>query len=136
MKTKNIALALALLALPAVVQAYDYTYVFDGAEIIITGYTGPGGDVAIPDYIDGYPVTIIGSYAFFGVTSLTSVGVAAFGPCTRLTSVTILNGADSIRHGAFYGCTSLTSITIPNSVTSIGGEAFRFCISLTNVTIG
>ena len=55
-KMKNIALALAL---PAVVQAQDYTYTTNNGGITITGYTGPGGDVTIPDTINAYPVTSI-----------------------------------------------------------------------------
>src|SRR5258708_3634566 len=81
MKTKNIALALALLALPAVVQAqFDYTT--HNGTVTITGYTGPCGDVAIPDTIDGYLVTSIGDFAF---------DYAYFSSCASLTSVTIPN---------------------------------------------
>src|SRR6266404_4365134 len=75
MKTKNIALALALLALPAVVQAQDFTYTTDNSTITITAYTGPGGDVTIPDTISGLPVT--------------SIGYAAFGECTSLAAITV-----------------------------------------------
>ena len=69
-------------------------------------------------------------------SSVTSIGYAAFGGCTGLTSVTIPNSVTSIWDYAFYNCTSLTSVTIPNSVTSIGYAAFQGCSSLTNVTIG
>ncbi len=73
MKTKNIALALALLALPAVVQAQDFTYTTDNSTITITAYTGPGGDVTIPDTISGLPVTSIGDEAFYYNDTVTSV---------------------------------------------------------------
>src|SRR5712691_4247888 len=109
MKTKNIVLALALLALPAVVQA-QFTYTTNNGAITITGYTGPGGDVTIPDTINGYPVTSIGYEAFYS--------------CDSLTSVTIPNSVTSIGGYAFYYCTSLTNVTIPNSVTNIGSYAF------------
>jgi hypothetical protein len=148
-------LLLLLLTLPAVVQAqFDYTE--DNGAITITGYTGPGGALAIPATIDGYTVTSIGWYAFYGNTSL--------------TSVTIPNSVTSIGHQAFSSCTSLTNISmdaansvyssldgvlvnqaqtaliqfpggrggsyaIPNSVTSIGDHAFAYCTSLTSVTI-
>ena len=56
-------LLLVLLMLPAVVQAqFDYTT--QNGTITITGYTGPGGAVAIPATINGLPVTSIGGYAF------------------------------------------------------------------------
>ena len=55
---------LLLLPLPAVVQGQDYTYTTTNGTITITGYTGPGGAVIIPDRINGLPVTSIGDFAF------------------------------------------------------------------------
>src|SRR6266436_2482748 len=118
MKTKIIALALALLALPAVVQA-QFNYTTNNGAITITGYTGPGGVVTIPDTINGYPVTSIGDAAFYYGSTVTSVTIP--------TSVTSIGGS------AFFFCTSLTSVTIPNSVTSIGNDTFYYCTNLTSV---
>ena len=42
----------------------DFTYTDRGDTITITRYNGTGGDIIIPDTIDGKPVTTIGSYAF------------------------------------------------------------------------
>ena len=89
-------------------------------------------------------VISIGSDAFVGCTSLTSVtipnsvtsiGGSAFSGCTNLTSITIPDSVTSIGSYAFEDCTSLTSVTIGNSVTSIGESAFKNCTSLTSVTI-
>ncbi|MBR5438986.1 MAG: leucine-rich repeat domain-containing protein [Clostridia bacterium] len=66
-----------------------------------------------------YSVTSIGSQAFYGRSSLTSISIP--------DSVT------SIGSQAFYGCTSLTSIEIPSSVTRIGSQAFYGCSSLTSI---
>jgi len=134
---------LLLLTLPAAVQA-QYNYLTNNGAITITGYTGPGGAVAIPDTINGLPVTRIGEYAFQEKTSLTSVtipnsvtsiGGGAFYGCTSLTDVTIPNSVTNIAANGFAWCTSLTNVTIPNSVASIGGGAFYVCTSLTSVTI-
>ena len=56
---------LFLLMVPAVVQA-QFNYVINNGAITITGYTGSGGAVTIPDTINGLPVTSIGYYAFGG----------------------------------------------------------------------
>jgi hypothetical protein len=135
--------ALLLLALPAVVQAQDYTYTVNNGTITITRYTGPGGDVTIPGTINGLPVRGIGDGAFFNCTNLTnvtipnsvtSIGTSAFDSCTSLTSVTIPNSVKSIGDHAFDNLTRLTSVTIPNSVTSIG-IAFVGCASLSAITV-
>jgi hypothetical protein len=140
-----VRLLLLLLTLPALVQAQDYTYTTnDDNTISITGYTGSGGDVAIPNTIDGLPVTSIEYAAFAGCTSLTnitipnsvtSIGDAAFDYCTSLTNAMIGTNVTNIGDWAFYHCISLTIVTIPNRVTNIGDEAFYGCRSLTNVTI-
>jgi hypothetical protein len=92
-----------------------------GNTITITQYTGPGGAVAIPAYINGLAVTSIGTNAFVN--------------CTSLTSLTIPNGITDIESGAFSSCTGLTNIVIPNSVTVIGRFAFADCSRLAAVTI-
>lgn len=84
-------------------------------------------------------VTIIGDYAFYDCTSLTSItipnsvtsiGDSAFRNCTSLTSIIIPDGVTKIGNRAFISCTNLTSVSIPDSVTSIGSYAFEDCTSL------
>ena len=137
---------LFLLALPAVVKGQDYTYTTNADNTItITGYTGPGGDVIIPETINGLLVTCIGDDAFEHCTSLasvtipdsvTSIGDYVFSACYDLESVIIGNSVTNIGYEAFLYCGSLTSIVLGNSLTSIGPNAFDSCPGLTTVTIG
>ena len=147
---KNTLLALLgfiFLTTPLVATAQqfgDFTYTSNGSGVTITHYTGSGGAVAIPDTINGLPVTIIGNNAFrnqFSLTSVTipasvtSIGSDAFFDCISLASVTIPGGVTSIGDFAFYYCPSLTNVIICGSVTTIGREAFESCAGLTSVTI-
>ena len=98
----------------------------------------------VEEYIIGNNVTSIGSYAFYGCSSLpsitipegvTSIGSYAFEYCSGLTSITIPNSVTSIGSSAFYGCSSLTSVTIPEGVTAISDGTFSGCSNLTSITI-
>src|SRR5712671_6575229 len=130
-----------LLALPAVVQA-QFTFTTNNGAITITGYTGSGGAVVIPDTTNGYPVTSIRSSTFeyknlTSVTipgSITNIGDSAFNNCSSLTNVTLSDGLANIGNYAFQGCFKLAGVTIPNSVTIIGNYAFS-STALTNVVI-
>jgi hypothetical protein len=138
------ALLLLWLTATSAMQAQDFTYTNNNGTITITGYTGPGGNVTIPNAIDGLPVTSIGASAFSyssitSVTipnSVTSIGDGAFNQCLHLTNATLGSGVTNIGASSFGFCIDLTGVTIPNSVTSIGAFAFQFCSGLTNVTLG
>jgi len=146
--------------LPGVVQA-QFSYTATNGTISITGYTGPGGAVTIPDSIsnttNGLPVTSIGDYAFSGCTSLasvtipqsvTNIGVEAFTRCSRLTAINVdtLNSVYSSVGGVLFDKSQTKLVqypggigggyTIPSSVTSIGDWAFAYCSRLVGVTIG
>ena len=100
----------------------QWTYVIENGGASITGSTATG-DVTIPSELGGYPVTSIGSSAFYGSLGLTSViipdsvgtiGNRAFQNCTGLTHVIIPDSVGTIGVGAFLGCTRLTSARIPS----------------------
>jgi hypothetical protein len=84
--------------------------VISNNTVTITGYAGSGGAVIIPDTINNLPVTSIGSNAFYG--------------CTSLTSVTIPAGVTYIGDYAFYGCTSLVSVYCQGNAPSLGADVF------------
>jgi hypothetical protein len=149
----SLIVLLSFLMLPEKVQAqFTYTnglnYAITNGTIMITGYTGPGGAVTIPeknpDTASGLPVTSIGYLAFYynntitDVTvpdSVTNIGDSAFSFCTSLTNVTIGNSVTSIGELAFGNCYSVASFTIPKSVVDIGRWAFSVCSTLTEITV-
>jgi len=102
-------------------QFGDFRYGVAGSNIQIYEYTGLGGDVVIPEEIEGMPVTTIARYAFRNITSLTAVSIPtnvtaifnnAFSGCTGLTTVSLSATLDDLRDGAFTQCTGLTNITV------------------------
>lgn len=96
--------------------------------------------VKIQEYVSGYLVSGIESFAFRHCSHLASItipasafniGEYAFDNCVSLTSINTMPGYSiqcKIESCAFKGCSSLTSINIPSSVTSINSEAFTNCI--------
>ena len=59
--------------------------------------------------------------------NVTSIGSSAFSGCSSLTSITIPANVTSIGDNAFAGCTSLKSFTIPDSCTYLGAGVLQGC---------
>lgn len=107
----------------------------------ISGYTGPGGDVVIPDTYAGFPVTAVGSRTFYyakseltSVTmpdSITLIGEKAFQNCEVLTTVNFSQNLLTIEEDAFSGCDAVTEWIFPDSLTSVRtGNSTNFFGSL------
>jgi hypothetical protein len=133
------------ITMPKNYGALEY-YVSDDTIIIWSiADTEYEGALYIPEYIDGKPVTEIGSYAFANCDKLTEVyipdtvkviGNHAFENCHSLNKVVLGNGVETINYKAFYCCDALESIEIPDSVTYIDASAFEYCYALKNVYMG
>lgn len=145
-----------LLALPAAAQA-QFDHYTNGNTIIITGYSGPGGAVAIPETINGLPVVQIAFDAFSGNTNLTTVTIpksvvsslwGVFDGCPNLIGIAVdpLNPSLSSLDGVLFNKDQTELIQYPggkagsyaiaDSVTSIGHYAFAGCVNLTELNIG
>lgn len=102
-------------------QEGDFTYTVTDGKAQVTGYTGAGGNVAVPETLGG--------------ASVTSIGYRAFNLCNSLTSITLPESVVSINDEAFSYCENLASISLPDGLTGIGSSAFSFCKALTSITI-
>src|SRR3954454_3267767 len=153
-------LGFVLLSTPRVAtgeQFGDFFYnTVDGSTILITGYTGPGGAVVIPNTINGLPVTGIRSNAFNAAGYLTmvtipanvaTIGENAFLSCTNLHAFSVdpANASYSSLEGVLFNQEMTTLIQCPRAkggtyeilsiVTSIWHQAFQECDRLTSITI-
>ena len=91
-------------------------------------------------------VTLIrgGAFEATGLTSIVipdsviTLGGDDFGTfygCTKLTSVTLGSGINTLYINTFFNCNTLRSIIIPNSVTEIKNGVFYECKQLASVTL-
>lgn len=135
-------------------------FIIENGEL--TGYTGSGGDITLPDTVTGIrdsvfsgnlsitSVTIpasvvsIGAGAFSGCSNLyhasvpssvVNMGNGVFSGCTSLSDLQFSASVGMIPDMTFYGCASLPAITIPSTVSSIGGSAFENCSLISTIDI-
>lgn len=101
-------------------NAEDFIYNIENGEVTITGYTGDiTGDLIIPDYIEGYPVTVIGERAF----SYGTEQDAFLGGRLQLPA-----NLKRIGDYAFYECRFFGELNLPDGLEYIGAYAFARCI--------
>ncbi|WP_075423493.1 leucine-rich repeat protein [Ruminococcus sp. XPD3002] len=121
----------------------NYSWYDDETEkfVTIVGAQNAKGEVKLPLSLEDYPVTNVGSKAFFNNTDITSVklpdtletiGSNAFAGCISLEKVENSKGVSNYGQGAFMGCTSLKTIDL-SGAEDIYDSAFSSCISLTDV---
>lgn len=104
------------------VWSYQLNSLDDGVSLIASSDTRElQGDIAIPSYICGLPVTVIGSWAFDA--------------CTKITGVTIPDTVRTISDGAFMNCTGIEHVHFGANVQSIGALGFGNCASIKSVSL-
>ncbi len=115
-------------------------------QLAVVGYSGSPSDLVIPARVKttaGYfPVTSIGTKAFYGCETLRSVdlgnvstiGAKAFARCTSLETLEIGESVKTVSQYAFYGCTALEALDVFGNGTRIDTSAFSECKNLTRVS--
>lgn len=110
----------------------DFILKYNGEEIEITKYTGNEKIINIPDEINGFTVTTIGSGIFNWSSikevnlpnSLIKIDSSAFNKCHGLTKIYFPNTIKIIDDYAFFDCRNIKNLYIPDSVEKIGEHAF------------
>ncbi len=143
-----LSVVLLLLVVPTVSAdtSGDFTYTAWDGKATITGYYGSETVLEIPATLEGYPVTAIGDYAFYG--------------CTSLADITLPDSVTEIGENAFYNTayynnesnweddvlyisnhlieaksTITGAYTIKDGTRIIAGGVFKDCTFLTSITI-
>ena len=110
----------------------DWQYTVRNGEAVITGYSGSDTSVSVPSSVGGYSVTEIGTAALYNSeieklsipSTVRKIGWWAFYGSSKLASVKLHPGLQTISFGAFLNCNSLHEIEVPPTVSSIGDDAF------------
>ena len=90
------------------------------STVSIIRYNGKGGEVVIPDEIEGLPVTVIKKFAFAKFGKIFQITY----PGSKVTKLTIGKNVTQIEDYAFFQSKKLREVVIPSNVTSIGEYAF------------
>ena len=146
-------------AATAMVDGITWTYTVRNGEAWLGSPAVPtstAGSLTIPSTLDGYRVTSIGSYAFYGCRELatitigagvTNIGNYAFRLCSGLTDIAVDSHNPSYKSldGVLFSHdqTELMvcpagkqgAYTVPDDVMNIADAAFYGCHGLTTVTI-
>lgn len=121
----------------------DYEYLLDGHSYAqIVRYQGPGGQVDVPEQLDGHQVVEIQASAFEGREDITgvslpdtvrSVGARGFYGCTALTQIELPDSIEALGESCFQGCTSLEEFRVPARIKELESSIFEGCERLKQV---
>lgn len=101
----------------------QYTFIANGTQntgVRLLGTRSSSAVLALPDNLNGNPVTAIADKAFAGDKDIVHVTLPA--------------ALQYIGNEAFYGCANIESVNFGAVVTSIGDRAFAECGKLSSVT--
>lgn len=131
---------LLVFCLPAMAEESEWNFDADYCEL--NGYSGAGGDVAVPGKIDGSTVDVIRTNALSNMDAITSLTLpdtllqlkdSAVCWDENLSAITLPDSLIAIGERNLYACPKLSEVTIPAGVRYIGEAAFSYDESLRKI---
>ena len=124
----------------------DLGFFFEISEntSILSKCTSSETVITVPESYRGYPVTVIGEYAFSYRSNaekillpegITTIGQGAFQECSALSEIEIPAGVKRLPGTAFRNCRALKKITLHQGLESIGYMCFDNCWQLSEITL-
>lgn len=125
------------------VDGVTYTYEVIDDEAYLTGCSGYGETLVLPETLNGYPLVYLYDYLFIrddtlkNITlpdTLVGIGYDAFYE-SALESVNFPASLVFVDDEAFAYCDGFTELTMPASVLSWGEDVFAGCSNVTSFTV-
>ncbi len=140
-------------------QSGDFTYEIVDDYASISGYTGAGGEVTIPESLGGYTVYAIAFNGFMGNKLITKINIPktigivtpnVFNGCTSLTEIFVdaenetLSSENGVLFSNAEGVKDIlirfpigksANYSVPDTITYIEESAFEGCTGLTGITL-
>lgn len=107
-------------------------FILNDKEVMLSKYSGNGGEVKIPDAYDKYKVTVIG-HSVFNDKNVTSLEIPdsvrelkdyAFASNRELKSVKLPENLEKMGTNVFFNCTSLETVEFNKKLKEIGFSSF------------
>ena len=116
------------------VTSDGFIYEFGESNTVrLIGYSGAGGNLLLPEEIEGMLVAEVAARAFSyqaGITAvaipgtITEIPFEAFFACSNLTQLILHEGVCELAGSAFFGCPALEQLTVPASLFPVGVGIF------------
>ena len=112
-------------------SSFKYIIKEEKNEVYIEGFIGSEKDVVIPNYIEGYPVTVISSFRTYYPKDDSEKD--QFTDTSMVETLTIPQSVNSITPTSI-DAKNLKKVTVKGDGVTVWGRAFNYCPSLTSVT--
>ena len=121
----------------------EFTFEEQDGAITVTGYSGSGTVLSVPQTINELPVVAIEEYAFEDselqqITlpeGLQTIGTGAFSNNIYMTKVELPETVTDIQGGAFWNCSGMEISGLPKALETIGEYAFQYCYNLREIKL-